>query len=39
VESIQQDLGNHAFAKAFDESIGKLFSSPILKSELVFPKR
>ncbi len=39
VESIQQDLGNKAFAKAFDESIGKLFSSPILKSELVFPKR
>lgn len=38
IESVKQELGEKSFAKSFDELIGCLFSSPLLKSELVFPK-
>ncbi|ADI38044.1 putative uncharacterized protein [Waddlia chondrophila 2032/99] len=39
IESTQQEMGKKAFAKAFDELLGSLFHSPILRSELAFPRQ
>lgn len=39
VEATKHEMGVESFSKAFDEAIGKLYETPILHAEVVFPKR
>lgn len=39
VEATKHEMGVKKFTNTFDESIGKLFKTPILHAEVVFPKR